>query len=176
MALQAIGLVAANLERAVSVPGDVAARGNMALGSALAGVAIDACGTGIAHAFGHALGTVAHVHHGRAVALAMRVTLPWSAARRPDLYAPVAAALGVDPRATANEADHAAAGAARFEALVRAVDTPVSLAETGLSGGDARRLVTVALAPENRPMIDNNAIRPNDAELLELARSILTAS
>ena len=29
----------------------------------------------------------------------MRVTLPWSAARRPDLYAPVATALGVDQRA-----------------------------------------------------------------------------
>lgn len=175
MALQAVALVAGNLERAVTNPEDVEARGRMALGSALAGVAIDACGTGIAHAFGHALGTLAHVHHGRAVALAMRVTLPWSAARRPDLYAPVATALGVDPRVTGDEAEHASAGAGRFEALLRAVGLPVSLSDTSLREAAAPRLVTVATAPENRPMIDNNAIRPDDRELLDLARRILTA-
>ena len=175
MALQAVALVAQNLERAVTVPGDVEARGRMALGSALAGVAIDACGTGIAHAYGHALGTLAHVHHGRAVALAMRVTLPWSAARRPDLYAPIATALGVDPRRTGDETEHAAAGADRFETLLRSVGLPVSLADKGLDGTDASRLVTIAVAAENRPMIDNNAIRPDDAELLELGRAILEA-
>jgi alcohol dehydrogenase class IV len=175
MALQAVTLVAQNLDRAVTTPGDVEARGRMALGSALAGVAIDACGTGIAHAYGHALGTLAHVHHGRAVALAMRVTLPWSAARRPDLYAPIATALGVDPRLTGDEVELAAAGADRFETLLRSVGLPVSLADKGLSGTDAGRLVTVALAPENRPMIDNNAIRPDDAELIDLARAILDA-
>lgn len=175
MALQAVALVAQNLKRAVTTPGDVEARGRMALGSALAGVAIDACGTGIAHAYGHALGTLAHVHHGRAVALAMRVTLPWSAARRPDLYAPIATALGVDPRRTGGEVEHAAAGADRFEALLRAVGLPVSLSDKGLSGKDAPRMVTIAVAPENRPMIDNNAIRPDDGELLDLARAILEA-
>ena len=175
MALQAVALVAQNLERAVTAPDDVEARGRMALGSALAGVAIDACGTGIAHAYGHALGTLAHVHHGRAVALAMRVTLPWSAARRPDIYAPIATALGVDPRRTGDEAEHASAGAERFETLLRAVGLPVSLADKGLDGKDASRLVTIALAPENLPMIDNNAIRPDDAELLELGRAILDA-
>lgn len=175
MALQAIGLVARNLERAVETPGDVEARGNMALGSALAGVAIDACGTGIAHAFGHALGTLAHVHHGRAVAVSMRVTLPWSAVRRPDLYAPIATALGIDPQTTGSEAEHAAAGAARFEALIRAVGMPIALTDKGLGVADAARMVTVALAPENRPMIDNNAIIPSDGELLDLARAVLAA-
>ena len=175
MALQAVALVAQNLERAVTTPGDVEARGSMALGSALAGLAIDACGTGIAHAYGHALGTLAHVHHGRAVALAMRVTLPWSAARRPDLYAPIATALGVDPRRTGDDVEHAAAGAERFEALLRAVGLPVALSDKGLDSRHATRLVTIALAPENRPMIDNNAIRPDDAELLDLARAILDA-
>lgn len=175
MALEAIALVAGNLERAVADPGNVDARGRMALGSALAGAAIDACGTGIAHAYGHALGTIAHVHHGRAVALAMRVVLPWSASRRPDLYAPVATALGVDLRATADQAEQAMAGAERFEALLRAVGLPVSLSDTALGEADAPHLVTVASAPENRPMIDNNAIRPDDDELLQLARRILAA-
>ena len=176
MALQAIRLVAGNLERVVAVPDDVAARGRMALGSALAGVAIDACGTGIAHAFGHALGTLAGVHHGRAVALALRVTLPWASAARPDLYAPIALALGVDPRSTTGDLDLALAGAARFEALLRSVGLPVSLDGDGLAAADAARLVTVAGAPENRPMLDANAVRPTDAELMALARDMLTAT
>lgn len=175
MALQAIRLVAANLERAVAAPGDLEARGRMALGSALAGVAIDACGTGIAHAFGHALGTLAHVHHGRAVTLAMRVALPWACAARPELYAPVALALGVDPRGTAGERELAIAGSARFEALLRAVGLPVSLAGDGLGEADVARLVTVTVAPENRPMVESNSVQPSDADLARLARAILTA-
>ncbi|MCR9072966.1 MAG: iron-containing alcohol dehydrogenase [Alphaproteobacteria bacterium] len=175
IALQAVSLVAGSLERAVTHPEDVDARGRMALGSAMAGMAIDACGTGIAHAYGHALGTLAHVHHGRAVALAMRVILPWSAAQRPDLYAPVATALGVDPRSTADTEEQALAGADRFETLLRAVGLPVTLTDTSMREADASRLTTVAMAPENRPMIDNNAIRPDDRDLLDLARRILTA-
>jgi len=176
VALQAIRLVAGNLERAVAEPGDLEARGRMALGSALAGVAIDACGTGIAHAFGHALGTLAHVHHGRAVTLAMRVALPWACAARPDLYAPVALALGVDPRGTTDEHGLAMAGAARFEALLRAVGLPVSLAGDGLGEADVARLVTVTMAPENRPMVESNAVQPSDADLNRLALAILTAT
>ena len=37
----------------------------------LAGVAIDTGGTGIAHAIGHGLGTLAHVPHGVAVAVGL---------------------------------------------------------------------------------------------------------
>ena len=175
ISLQAIRLVADTLERAVRRPDDLDARGRMALGSALAGAAIDASGTGLAHAFGHALGTLAHVHHGRAVALAMRVILPWAAERRPDLYAPVAGALGVDPRRTHDAADQARSGAVRFEALVRGVGLPVSLSDAGLSENDTAHLLSVTISAENRPMIDNNAIAPTDAELATLARTILTA-
>lgn len=175
MALQAIRLVAGNLERVIAEPGDLEARGRVALGSAIAGVAIDACGTGIAHAFGHALGTLAHVHHGRAVALAMRVALPWACAARPDLYAPVALALGVDPRGTADERELAMAGASRFEALLRAVGLPVSLAGDGLGETDVARLVTITVAIENKPMVESNKVQPTDEDLVALARAILTA-
>jgi len=175
MALQATRLVARYLARAVETPDDLDARGNMALGSALAGVAIDACGTGIAHAFGHALGTLGHIHHGRAVALAMRITMPWGAKARPDLYAPIALALGVDPRETADDAALAQLGAARFESMLRAVGLPVSLRQDGLGEADAERLVEIALAPENKPMIDANGVTPSETELLDLARRILSA-
>ena len=176
LAQQAIRMLAGSLERAVAAPGDLEARGRMAVGSALAGAAIDACGTGIAHAFGHALGTLAHIHHGRAVALAMRVTMPWACAARPELYAPVALALGVDPGGTADTLGLALAGAARFEALLRAVALPVSLAGDGLAIGDAARLAAVAVAPENRPMVDSNAVQPTDADVMTLARAILAAA
>lgn len=52
---------------------------------------------------------------------------------------------------------------------------PIALTDKGLGVADAARMVTVALAPENRPMIDNNAIIPSDGELLDLARAVLAA-
>lgn len=175
VALQAVRLLAGSLERAVSEPGDIDARGRMAVGSALAGMAIDACGTGIAHAFGHALGTLAHVHHGRAVALAMRMALPDACARRPDLYAPVAMALGVDPRSVGDERGMAVAGARRFEALLRAVGLPVRLAGDGLGGADLERLLSLVSAPENLPMVRADVIERDAAALAALGETILTA-
>ena len=44
----------------------------------LAGMAIDGGGTGIAHAIGHALGTLAHVPHGVAVAIGLGAALDWN--------------------------------------------------------------------------------------------------
>src|SRR5262245_17584467 len=56
--LQAIRLIKRHLKRAVEAPQDLEARGGMLIASCLAGMAIDGAGTGIAHAIGHALGTI----------------------------------------------------------------------------------------------------------------------
>jgi alcohol dehydrogenase class IV len=87
----------------------------------------------------------------------------------------VALALGVDPRRTAGDTELAVAGAGRFETLLRSVGLPVSLSGDGLGEADVARLVTVTMAPENRPMVDSNAVQPSDEDLVALARAILTA-
>ena len=61
--------------------------------AAWAGVAIDNGGTAIAHALGHAMGSLRPIHHGRAVGIAMLASLPWNIEGN-DAFAACAEAMG----------------------------------------------------------------------------------
>src|SRR5262249_51941699 len=74
---QALRLLTGSLETAVKQPDNIAARGDVLLGSCFAGIAIDNCGTAIAHNVSHALAGLGPVHHGLATALGFEATLPW---------------------------------------------------------------------------------------------------
>ncbi len=173
--LQAIRLVVRHLQRAVEVPDDLAARGGMQIAAALAGIAIDNSGTGIAHAMGHALGAVGHVHHGRAVGLCLRAALAWNAEAAPERHALVAEAMGV-PAAGRAAAEVARDLPAAYDAFLRRVGLPIALAPDGLSAGDAARLAEVTMAPENKAMRDANIreIQPDDAR--RIAAEVLSAA
>lgn len=173
-ALEAIRLVAAHLPRAVDRPDDMEARGAMAIAAALAGLAIDIAGVGIAHAIGHALGTIAKVHHGRAVGLCLRAALAWNAEAAPASHTAVACALGVADHGQ-GEAALAAASAAAYEALLDRVGLPLSLADHGLDAKDADRLAAISMAGENAPMRDNNAREVGRKDMAWLARAVLAA-
>ena len=96
---QALRLITGALETAVKQPNDIAARGDVLLGSCFAGIAIDNCGTAIAHNISHALAGLGPVHHGLATALGFEVTLPWLVeANTADLNA-AAKACGVESAA-----------------------------------------------------------------------------
>lgn len=174
--LEAVRLAAGNLDRAVAQPSEVGARGAMQVAAALAGMAIDEAGTGVAHALGHALGSLAKVHHGRAVGLCLRVALPGNVAAAPAAHALVARAMGLEDRAGEGAAALAARLPAAYDALVRRVGLPVALADTGLGARDAGRLAQAALWPENRPMVARNARELTPADLEALAAAVLTAA
>lgn len=74
---QAMRLIVEALEVAVKQPDDLQARGKVLLGSCYAGIAIDNCGTAIAHNISHAMAGLAPVHHGLATALGFEATLGW---------------------------------------------------------------------------------------------------
>lgn len=173
--LQAIRLAVRHLKRAVEAPDDLGARGGMQIAAALAGVAIDNSGTGIAHAMGHALGAIGHVHHGRAVGLCLRAALDWNAEADPVRHAAVAEAMGVTGGNRPTEAV-ARDLAAAFDRFLREVRLPISLAADGLSAADTSRLATVTMALENKAMRDANIreIRPADAE--RIAAKVLSAA
>ncbi|MEO3430407.1 iron-containing alcohol dehydrogenase [Pelagibius sp. CAU 1746] len=92
---KALALIAGALETAVRRPGDLAARGDMLLGSAFAGIGIDNCGTAVAHNISHALAGLAPIHHGLATALGLEITLAWSAAEDDGCFAAAARACGL---------------------------------------------------------------------------------
>jgi len=172
---QAIRLIARHLKRAVEAPDDLEARGAVQIAAAAAGMAIDNAGTGIAHAMGHALGAIGHVHHGRAVGLCLRAAIAWNAEAGPARHALVAQAMGV-PTEGRKEQDVVADLAPAYDRFVRSVGLAVSLAKDGLGAADVKKLAAVTMAPENKAMRDSNIreIKPEDAE--RIAHQVLTAA
>ncbi|GAB5468889.1 MAG: iron-containing alcohol dehydrogenase [Rhodospirillales bacterium] len=172
-ALQAIALVRRWLPRAVAEGGDLEARGQLQIAACLAGAAIAVNGCAVAHGIGHALGTLGHVHHGRAVGLCLRVALPGNAAAAPERHALVAEAFGLE-RQGRGDADLAVALPAAYEAFLEAVGLETSLAGDGLGPKDLDALLAECQSPENRPMLDSTC-RPLPPEVLEpLCRDLLT--
>ena len=98
---RALGLIAGALETAVREPANLAARGDMLLGAAYAGIAIDNCSAGLAHNLSHALAALGPVHHGLATALGLEVVLGWQVGDRRGAFAAAAAACGLGRDAAA---------------------------------------------------------------------------
>ena len=159
-ALKAISLIAENLERAVKNPADIEARGALLLGSCYGGIAIDNCGTALAHNISHAMADLAPIPHGRATGLAMLATMKWVSHGAPKAYARVAKAMGaVDP-------------VAAYDRLVRATGMKISLEGDGLDLAKPELLAEHMASPANAPMRKSNMRYPGDAELVELARLV----
>jgi len=173
--LQAIRLVVQYLPRAVAQGDDLAARQAMQIAACLAGQAIDNSGTGIAHAIGHALGAVGHVHHGRAVGLCLRAAIGWNAEVSVDRHAQVAQAMSVPSEGRAAK-DVAKDLAPAFDKFLRAVRLKISLTDDGLTPADAERLATTAMAPENKAMRDSNIREISLDDARHFAKVILTAA
>ncbi|MDX2004352.1 MAG: iron-containing alcohol dehydrogenase [Meiothermus sp.] len=163
MALQAIRLVIEHLPTAVKRPGDLEARQGMQEAALLAGMAIDNCGTGIAHNIGHALGTLYHIPHGVAVTVALEAALPWNLKGNEGVYAQAAACFGVEPKKLP-QAFKRLLKASGFAEAVRGV-------RTGRMG--ERAVAQTMQAPENQPMWKNNVRLADKDERLELARRTL---
>ncbi len=162
---EAIRLVVRHLERAMSHPGDIEARGALQFAAALGGIGIDNCGTAIAHNIGHALASLRPIHHGRAVGLAMVATLGWNCQENTEKFALVAQAMGEKPEAGAVPA--------AFERLLRAVNIKVSLAGEGYDDITPERLARQMAEPENAAMRKSNGREVTEQDLLAFARTML---
>lgn len=159
-ALKAISLITENLERAIKDPNDLDARGSLLLGSCYGGIAIDNCGTALAHNISHAMADLAPIPHGRATGLAMLATMEWVSHGAPEAFARVAKAMGT--------ADPVKA----YERLVRATGMKISLEGDGLDLSKPELLAERMASPANAPMRKSNQRYPGDAELVDLARLV----
>jgi alcohol dehydrogenase class IV len=152
-AQRALALVLANLPRVAVDGSDLLSRQAMQEAAYLAGVAIDNCGTGVAHSIGHALGSRYHIPHGISVAVGLRAALEWNVAGEPEAYVDAATAMACEVDAIANT----------FAALcddcgLRAATGPVDVT---MSVDD----IAVSMnAVENQPMLNNNARMVNDED------------
>lgn len=160
-ALAAIRLARQNLPRAVSHGSDLDARGAMLVAACYSGAAIDNAGTALAHCAGHALGSLAGIHHGRAVALAMAATFDWIMKGEEARFAGVAEAFGC------RVADLPAA----FADFVRSLPIEPLPADDGRL--TARTLAARMAAPENQAMRLSTARLVGDDDLHEIAERVL---
>lgn len=93
-AIWAMETLRSSLPVVVHEPGDVEARSATLAASTAAGLAIDRCGTGIAHGLGHALGSLVPIPHGLAVSLCLWAAVGFNAESGDDRCLGVARALG----------------------------------------------------------------------------------
>lgn len=160
---RAMELLVANLETAIREPGNLEARGAVLLGSCYAGIAIDNCGTAIAHNISHALAGLAPVHHGLATALGFEQTLPW-------LVEADTAELNAAARACG------AANAAQLPALITAwmtrcgVDRKLPAAFGAIGAADLAREMK---APENQPMRRSTIREVSEADIDRMAAQMM---
>ncbi len=159
-ALKAVSLITENLEKAINTPNNLEARGAMLLGSCYAGIAIDNCGTALAHNISHALADLAPIPHGRATGLAMLATMEWVSLGNTSAFARVATAMGAGDAVNA------------YEKLVRATGVKISLEGDGLDLARPELLAKHMASPANASMRKSTARYPEDGELLELARAV----
>ena len=163
-AQRAMFLVVAHLPRVAADGGDLASRQAMQEAAFLAGVAIDNCGTGVAHSIGHALGSLYHVPHGISVAVGLEAALEWNAAGRPDAYIDAATALSCNT-------DELADVFARL-----CIDSGLRAAMVALDATLAVDDIAVAMnAVENQPMLHNNSCQVDGANCEMLARRTVGA-
>ncbi len=161
---RAIGLVAANLERAVTQPHDLEARGAMLHGAALAGASISNTGCAIAHNIGHALGSLAAIPHGRAVSVSLVKTLDWSMGVNRDAYTSVAGLLGIDDET----------GIADWcETVADRCGQSLDLLPEERAGISGDRLAEAMVEPANIAMLHSTARDASAADIRDLAYAVV---
>jgi alcohol dehydrogenase class IV len=160
---EAIRLLSANLERAVSHPGDLDARGAVLLGSCYAGTAIDNCGTAIAHNISHAMAGLAPVHHGFATALGFEATLGWLVEADTDDLNAAARACGL----------HAASELPGFVSLLMDRCGIARKLPDAFSSLTANDLAAEMRAPENQPMRKSTIRDVSDADIDRIAATMM---
>lgn len=160
---EALRLLTGALETAVREPQNLEARGQVLLGSCYAGIAIDNCGTAIAHNISHALAGLSPIHHGLATALAFGATIGWLVeADTPDLQA-AARTCGLG---SASELPAFVAGLMDSVGMARALPK-------AFTGHDAKALADEMRAPENEPMRRSTVREISDADIDAFADRIM---
>lgn len=124
--LKAISLINENLEKAVKDGNDLEVRGNMLLGSYLAGCAIACAGIGIAHIMAQPLGAMFHIPHGDACSIFLPISMELNMESATKKYVEVAKALNVYD-ASKSDKENVALAVARVREIIKNIGAPNSL-------------------------------------------------
>ena len=130
VALQALRMLSANIQKVYHDGGDVTARGEMLFGSCMAAFSFQK-GLGAVHSLAHQLSTDAPIPHGVANAILLPPVMEFNFSHATEKYAEIARALGIDTSSIDNdEAGHAAIN--KIRAFNRELNMPKGLGDAGL--------------------------------------------
>jgi alcohol dehydrogenase len=160
---QAFRLCAENLPKVFADPQNLEARGQMQLGAAFAGTAIENSMLGAAHAAANPLTARFGIIHGMAVGLMLPQVVQWNAAL-PEIAETYADVLGVDAT------DPGSTLAGQIESLLNVAGMPASLAECGVKQDALPQLAQEAASQwtaqfNPRPMLAEDFSRLYEAAL-----------
>jgi len=165
LALQALRLLAGNLDRVLAEPGDLKARSDMLLGSMLAGMAFANAPVAAVHALAYPLGGHFHVPHGLSNALVLVPVLNFNRSAAEALYAELAPSVLPGQRF-----DTPAAACDAFigfmTALVERMPFAQRLAEVGVVEADLDRLSDDAMKVQRLLVNNPRPVTREDARAL----------
>jgi len=171
LALQAMRLIAPNLRRVWTDPGDRAAREAMMLGATQAGIAFSNSSVALVHGMSRPIGAHFHVAHGLSNAMLLPAVTAYSASGAIDRYATCARAMGVAKAGTGDEAAVEAL-VAELRALNDDLDVP-SPQEYGLDAARWEALIpTMAQQALASGSPGNNPRVPGAEEIAVLYREV----
>ena len=153
LARQALALLAANIRLVCADGQNREARGNMLLGSMLAGMAFANAPVAAVHALAYPVGALFHVPHGLSNALVLGEVLRFNLPAAEGLYAELAPLVS----AGAEAVPAGQRGGHFVEAMVaicRDCGVPASLASVGISAADLPRLAEDAMK-QTRLLVNN---------------------
>jgi len=147
IALQAVGMIAANLPRACDDAADLSARSQMLLAAHMAGVAMANTGLGLCHAIGHSLGGRWNITHGVALSMLLPDVLRFNLPVRTARLADIAFAMGVGDTHCGTDRNAAAAVEA-VAGLGSRVGLTAVLGDFGITEADFAQIAADALDDE----------------------------
>nr|WP_243120834.1 iron-containing alcohol dehydrogenase [Pelotomaculum sp. FP] len=132
LAIKAIDLITTYLEPAVADGKDIVARTNVALGSTLAGMALNNASLGLTHSIGASLSGHVKVSHGVAIGIMLPYVMEYNLTINPYKFADLACAMGMSFE---GKTLHTVASSAvrTVKTLVKNVGLPTHLREIGIS-------------------------------------------
>lgn len=171
LAVEALRLLGANIEKAVTTPKDEDARGAMLLGSMLAGMAFANSPVAAVHALAYPLGGTFHIPHGLSNALVLPHVLRFNNSVAAPIYAEIAAAPFPELAAINDPAERADQFADKLAHLAKTLGLQTRLSEVGIDESDLPKLAKDAMIQTR--LLVNNPREMNEADALQIYRAAL---
>ncbi|MEO0980529.1 MAG: iron-containing alcohol dehydrogenase [Pseudomonadota bacterium] len=171
LALEALRLLGANIEMAVSTPDDEDARGSMLLGSMFAGMAFANSPVAAVHALAYPLGGTFHIAHGLSNAMVLPHVLRFNNSVASATYAELAPSLFPDLTHVPDPQARADAFAQKLAELASKLGLQTRLSDLGITAQDVPKLARDAM--KQTRLLVNNPREMTEADALEIYRSAL---